>query len=108
MQELVDSFKVARPAVLDFATTNLAHGPGESQDEHVAEGPATKKRKIDVSGTETTANDHTDLGMRTRSRTRNPVNTSLQEEDPITIEDRAEEHNEPSRVALELFSLKAY
>lgn len=99
MQELVDSFKVARPTVLDFAT-HAANGRGENRDESVDEGPVSKKRKLEVSETEAevlSGNHHTDRGIRTRSQSRKSTNPSLQEE-PVVIEDSADENTEPGRL----------
>ncbi|RAL04175.1 E3 ubiquitin-protein ligase RAD18 [Aspergillus ibericus CBS 121593] len=77
VQELVEAFQNARPSVLGLA--KKANTPENGTSDGDSEGPASKKRKVEVvEGPAATASD----GVRTRSQTRGVGS----QEDPVAIE----------------------
>lgn len=95
VQELVDSFRLSRQTVLDFAKDAAARARPEDGAEDDTEGPAAKKRKLDNSGKED-LDVTSDNRRRTRSRGKK-IEPSVSQEDTIVIEDSASDY-EPGRI----------
>ncbi|KAF3483314.1 postreplication repair E3 ubiquitin-protein ligase rad18 [Arthroderma uncinatum] len=92
--ELVESFKAARPSILDFARKNtirttLVSRPGSEDN---AEGPASKRRRIDSSAAADSAST-SDTARRTRSQARKSENGARAEDEPIVIQDSADDED---------------
>ncbi|OAX85156.1 DNA repair protein rad18 [Emergomyces africanus] len=93
MQELVDSFKQARPSVLEFARSATVRTNGLEED---VEMPVAKKRKVDVTAS-VSENGEVGMGaegMRTRSQRRRSDDQALQMKVEV-IEDTEDEDFEP-------------
>ncbi|KAM5446459.1 E3 ubiquitin-protein ligase rad18 [Microsporum audouinii] len=85
--DLVESFKAARPSILAFAKNNTIHTALVSRpgSEEAVEGPASKRRKIDSSGGDTAT------PLATGRRTRSQARRSEPEDEPVIIQDSADE-----------------
>ncbi|KAK2877210.1 hypothetical protein FQN49_001334 [Arthroderma sp. PD_2] len=94
--DLVESFKAARPSMLAFARNNavcttLVSRPGS---EDSAEGPASKRRRIDVPAADTVSTSTSSNGRMTRSRARkSPENGVRPEDEPVVIQDSADDED---------------
>ncbi|KKZ67630.1 DNA repair protein rad18 [[Emmonsia] crescens] len=89
MQEMVDSFKLARPSVLEFARSATVRTDKQEED---AELPVAKKRKIDAAVSEPEKRKAATgaEGRKTRSQSRKWEDQSLQTQAEV-IEDTEDE-----------------